>query len=173
MKKLFYSASILLMMAIPVITTSCSSEDDDFMNESQLNKPTITNWVEPYHEKDGTVNETKAYMSVSMGRYELTGENSNLGSIQLRYSTGVNDEGVLYSFTKHTGSLYSIIDTELVVNGDIIFKYLNDKYDEVPGAYKNEARLQYTFTNQDKSMVITTVRVSDVCFNIDYSFISK
>lgn len=64
----------------------------------------------------------------------------------------------VYSFTNHTGSLYSIIDTVLVVNGDIIFKYLSDKYDEMPGAYKNEARLQYTFTNQDKSMVITTVQ---------------
>ena len=61
---------------------------------------------------------------------------------------------------------------EMIIR-DIIFKYHNDKYDEVPGAYKNEARLQYTFTNQDKSMVITTVRVSDICFNIDYSFISK
>lgn len=173
MKKLFYSASILLMMAIPVIITSCSSEDDDSMNESPLNKPTITHWVEPYHEKDGTVNETKAYMSAFMGRYELTGENSNSGSIQLRYSTGVNDEGVLYSFAKNTGILYSVIDTELVVNSEIIFKYLNEKYDEVLGAYKNDARLQYTFTNYDKSVVITTVRVSDICFNIDYTFVSK
>ena len=149
------------------------SNDDDSLNEIRSDKPTITHWVEPYHVKDGTVEDAKAYMSDAMQRYGLSGETSNSSSIQLRYTTGVNDEGVLYSFTKHTGSLYSIIDTELVVNGDIIFKYLNDKYDEVPGAYKNEARLQYTFTNQDKSMVITTVRVSDVCFNIDYSFISK
>ena len=172
MKKYFYYAISALLMATSVITTSCSNEDDS-LNEIQSDKPTITHWVEPYHVKDGIVEDAKAYMSDAMNRYALSGETSNSSSIQLRYSTGVNDEGVLYSFTKHTGSLYSIIDTELVVNGDIIFKYLNDKYDEVPGAYKNEARLQYTFTNQDKSMVITTVRVSDVCFNIDYSFTSK
>ena len=172
MKKYFYYAISTLLMASSVITTSCSN-DDDSLNEIRSDKPTITHWVEPYHVKDGTVEDTKAYMSDAMQRYGLSGETSNSSSIQLRYTTGVNDEGVLYSFTKHTGSLYSIIDTELVVNGDIIFKYLNDKYDEVPGAYKNEARLQYTFTNPDKSMVITTVRVSDVCFNIDYSFIRK
>ena len=150
-------------------TVSGGTIAGDTVNNGTLDGTTIEGTL----ENNGTVEDAKAYMSDAMNRYALSGETSNSSSIQLRYTTGVNDEGVLYSFTKHTGSLYSIIDTELVVNGDIIFKYLNDKYDEVPGAYKNEARLQYTFTNQDKSMVITTVRVSDVCFNIDYSFISK
>lgn len=173
MKKYFHYAIVALLMATPLITTSCSNDDESFENDPQLNKPTITHWVEPYHVKDGTVDDAKAYMSVAMGRYGLSGESSNTSSIQLRYSTGMNDEGVLYSFVKNTGTLYSVIDTELIVNSEIIFKYLNDKYEEVPGAYKNEARLQYTFTNQDKSIVITSIRVSDVCFNIDYSFVSR
>ena len=104
MKKYFYYAISTLLMASSVITTSCSN-DDDSLNEIRSDKPTITHWVEPYHVKDGTVEDAKAYMSDAMQRYGLSGETSNSNSIQLRYTTGVNDEGVRYSFTKHTGSL--------------------------------------------------------------------
>ena len=56
MKKYFYYAISALLMASSVITTSCSN-DDDSLNEIQSDKPTITHWVEPYHVKDGTVED--------------------------------------------------------------------------------------------------------------------
>ena len=87
MKKYFYYAISALLMASSVITTSCSNEDDS-LNEIQSDKPTITHWVEPYHVKDGTVEDAKAYMSDAMNRYALSGETSNSSSIQLRYTTG-------------------------------------------------------------------------------------
>ncbi|MCW4074151.1 hypothetical protein [Segatella copri] len=35
----------------------------------------------------------------------------------------------------------------------------------------DEASLQYCFTNQEKSMVITTMKVSDSYFNVNYSLV--
>ena len=35
----------------------------------------------------------------------------------------------------------------------------------------DEASLQYCFTNQDKSMVITTMKISDSYFNVNYSLV--
>ena len=76
--------------------------------------------------------------------------------------------GVLYSFSNVTGQLYSIIDTELASNSTVIINFLRDHYDLVSS---DKASLQYCFATPDKSMVITTVKVSDSCFNINYTFV--
>ena len=75
--------------------------------------------------------------------------------------------------TKHISVRGHIYCTELTVNRNIILKYLNEHYSPIAGSTCNESILQYRFTNSDRSIVISTMKISDTCFNIDYSFISK
>ena len=82
--------------------------------------------------------------------------------------TGQGGEGVLYSFSCIDGSLYSVIDTERSATRGLVIDYLKKHYTLVSA---DEASLQYCFTNQNKSMVITTMRVSDFYFNVNYSLV--
>ena len=70
--------------------------------------------------------------------------------------------------TNITGQLYSVIDTEQTINSKVIINFLRDHYDLVSS---DKVSLQYCFATPDKSMVITTVKVSDSCFNINYTFV--
>ena len=65
-------------------------------------------------------------------------------------------------------SLYSVIDTEQSVNRGLVIDYLKKHYTLVSA---DEASLQYCFTNQNKSMVITTMKISDSYFNVNYSLV--
>ena len=112
-------------------------------------------------------------MASLMSRYSLVTENTGTSSTQLAYASGTLKEGVIYSFGRTTGTLYSVIDTELTVNKGIILKYLNEHYTHIPGSASNECMLQHRFTNSDRSIVVSTIKISETCFNIDYSFISK
>ena len=77
-------------------------------------------------------------------------------------------EGILYSFSRLDRSLYSVIDTERSVNRGLVIDYLKKHYTLVS---VDEASLQYCFTNPDKSMVITTMKISDSYFNVNYSLV--
>lgn len=173
MKKLLNLAILTMLMATPVFFVSCGDDDDMLPEESEISKPTITSWTEPIHENGASIDDVKSFMASSLSRYALVNETTGMSSIQLTYATGYLTEGVIYSFSGTPGSLYSVIDTELMVNKDIIFKYLNDHYTVVPGSASNETLLMYNFTNSDRTIIITTKKVSETCFNIDYSFISK
>lgn len=112
-------------------------------------------------------------MASLMSRYSLVTKNAGTSSTQLVYSSASLSEGGIYSFGGTTGTLYSVIDTELTLNKGIILKYLNEHYTLIPGSASNESMLQYRFTNSDRSIVVSTMKISETCFNIDYSFISK
>ena len=173
MKKLLSLAILAMLMATPLFLVSCGDDDDMLPEESETSKPTITLWTEPFHDNGGSVDAVKSYMDSSMPRYSLVNETTGMSSTQLTYATGSFTEGVIYSFSGTTGSLYSVIDTELTVNKTIIFKYLYEHYTLIPGSTSKESMLQYRFTNSDRSIVVSTMKVSETCFNIDYSFISK
>ena len=111
-------------------------------------------------------------MSTSMNGYTLTKEATSPANYQLMYSGSFESTGVIYSFTKHEGGLYSVIDTELCVNKSVIIKYLKEHYSLVSGAGSDDENIQYLFTTSDKSTVITTLKVSDECFNVSYSFVT-
>ena len=143
MKRLIPLAILSITMALPTFLTSCSSDDELLPDTPEVLKPTITNWIEPW---------TANYQLVYSGSYEST--------------------GVIYSFTKHEGGLYSVIDTELCVNKSVIIKYLKEHYSLVAGAGSDDKNIQYLFTTPDKSTVITTLKVSDECFNVSYSFVT-
>lgn len=164
MKK-YLSIAILLMMASPVVFTSCGNDDSMGEVESPETKQDV--WTEPFHIMGANVDEVKSYMAQSMKRYRQVAETSG-DNIQLTYMTGQGSEGVLYSFSRLDGSLYSVIDTERSVNRGLVIDYLKKHYTLVSA---DEASLQYCFTNQNKSMVITTMKVSDFYFNVNYSLV--
>lgn len=164
MKK-YLSIAILLMMASPVVFTSCGNDDPMGEVESPETKQDV--WTEPFHIMGANVDEVKSYMAQSMKRYRQVAETSG-DNIQLTFMTGQGSEGVLYSFSRLDGSLYSVIDTERSVNRGLVIDYLKKHYTLVSA---DEASLQYCFTNQNKSMVITTMKVSDFYFNVNYSLV--
>lgn len=165
MKKYFSLAIFTIMMAALTFLSSCGEDDlipDD--NQEQI----MREWTEPFHVKNSTVEEVKAFMASSMKGYRLVAETSTAESAQLAYTTNNPNVGVLYSFSNITGQLYSVVDTELAANSTVIINFLQDHYDVVSS---DKASLQYCFATSDKSMVITTVKVSDSCFNINYTFV--
>ena len=54
------------------------------------------------------------------------------------------------------------------MNRGLVIDYLKKHYTLVS---ISEASLQYCFTNQDKSIMITTMKVSDSYFNVNYSLV--
>lgn len=166
MKKYFSFAIASLLMAAPMFLCSCGDDDDLIPDDNQ--EQVMTEWFEPYHEKNSTPDEVKAYMASSMKNHHLVNETHSTENVQLAYSTRDINVGVLYSFSTVSGSLYSVIDTELTINSPVVIDYLQKHYSLVSS---NKASLQYCFTTQDKSMVITTVKVSETCFNVNYTFV--
>ena len=165
MKKYFSIAIFSIMMAALTFLSSCG-EDDLIPDDNQ--QQVMMEWTEPFHTKNSSVEDVKAYMASSMKSYRLVAETSTTENTQLAYSTSNPNVGVLYSFSNVTGQLYSIIDTELASNSTVIINFLRDHYDLVSS---DKASLQYCFATADQSMVITPVKVSDSCFNINYTFV--
>ena len=165
MKKYLSIAILLMMMASQVVFTSCGNDDPtEDIGNSEIK---LDVWTEPFHIMGANVDEVKSYMAQSMKRYRPVAETSG-DNIQLTYMTGQGSEGILYSFSRLDGSLYSVIDTERSVSRGLVIDYLEKHYTLVSA---DEASLQYCFTNQDKSMVITTMKVSDSYFNVNYSLV--
>ena len=165
MKKYLSIAILLMMMASQVVFTSCGNDDPtEDIGNSEIK---LDVWTEPFHIMGANVDEVKSYMAQSMKRYRPVAETSG-DNIQLTYMTGQGSEGILYCFSRLDGSLYSVIDTERSVSRGLVIDYLKKHYTLVSA---DEASLQYCFTNQDKSMVITTMKVSDSYFNVNYSLV--
>lgn len=169
MKKYFSFAIIAFLMAIPLVLTSCGK--DNILDDVEELQPELKVWTEPYHVEGSTIDEVKNYMDFSMKRYGLVSETTISSTIQLTYKTVNVNEGILYSFYASNGELYSVIDTELIANSRLVIDYLKEHYSPliVPA---NEATLEYSFTNSDRSMVITTAKVSDTCFNVSYAYVN-
>ncbi len=168
MNKYFSFAIVALLMAVPLVLTSCGK--DNILDDVEELQPELKVWTEPYHIEGSSIDDVKNYMNFSMKRYGLVSETTIAGSIQLTYKTGNGNEGILYSFSVPDGALYSVIDTELIANSRLVIEYLADHYSLIAPA--NEATLEYCFTNSDRSMVITTARVSDTCFNVSYAYVN-
>ena len=125
MKKYLSIDILLMMMASPVVFTSCGN--DDPMEEVESPETKLDVWTEPYHIMGANVDEVKSYMAQSMKRYRQVAETSG-DNIQLTFMTGQGSEGVLYSFSRLDGSLYSVIDTERSVNRGLVIDYLKKHY---------------------------------------------
>jgi hypothetical protein len=82
-----------MMVATPVFFVSCGNDDDMLPEESEITKPTIASWTEPFHDKNGTPDKVKSYMASLMSRYSLVTENAGTSSTQLVYSSASLSEG--------------------------------------------------------------------------------
>ncbi len=173
MRKSMFIAVLTTLMAAPIMFTSCSSDDDD-LTEDIVNEHSTTDgvWIEPYHIQGASIENVKAYMLSTMKSYAVKSQTQTSSSIQLAYSTGDGEEGILYSFSS-LGGLYSVISTEKTTNKTKVLKYLTDNYQQVTEAGSNAETIEYFFVNSDKSMVVSTGKVSDVYFNVNYAFVSK
>ena len=78
MKKYFSIAILTVMMAAPMFLTSCG-EDDLIPDDNQ--EQVMTEWIEPYHEKNSTPDEVKAYMASSMKNHHLVNETDRNGTL--------------------------------------------------------------------------------------------
>lgn len=166
--KYFSFAIVVFLMAVPLVLTSCGK--DNILDDVEELQPELKVWTEPYHIEGSSIDDVKNYMNFSMKRYGLVSETTIAGSILLTYKTGNGNEGILYSFYASNGALYSVIDTELIVNSRLVIDYLKEHYSLIVPA--NEATLEYSFTNSDRSMVITTAKVSETCFNVNYAYVN-
>ena len=166
MRKYLSIAILSLTMASSLTFTSCGNDDID--DDVEQTETELKVWVEPFHIKGANVDEVKSYMEAAMTRYHLLAETSTADNMQLTYGTGNAGEGIIYSFSNLDGALYSVINTELTSNGQIIIDYLNQHYIQVSS---DDANNGYCFTTEDKQMVITTMKVSETHFNVSYSFV--
>ena len=152
MKKYFSFAIIAFLMAVPLVLTSCGK--DDILEDAEGLQPELKVWTEPYHIEGSSIDDVKNYMDFSMKRYGLASETTISSSIKLTYTTGKGNEGILY----------------MIVNSRLVIEYLKVHYSLITPA--NEATLEYCFTNSDRSMVITTAKVSETCFNVNYAYVN-
>ena len=166
MRKYYFTAILSLLMATSSVFTSCG--EDDITEEIENPTSELKVWIEPYNVKGASIEDVMNYMGKNMSRYSLKTENNTADIIQLAYSTGNGNEGILYSFSRTDNTLYSVIDTELTYNSSLIMDYLHKHYTLI--GITSEASLQYCFTTEDRSMVITTMKVSDTYFNVNYTW---
>lgn len=165
MKKFYSFATVITMMVFAGSFSSCSDNPDEEVGEEHV----IKTWIEPFHDNNGSIDQVKSFMSSSMPSYKFLSE-SNTSNLQLVYSNDNGKEGVIYSFSRLDSLLYSVIDTELIINKEVVLEYLNDHYSMVSGS-SNTSLIQYVFTNEDKSLAISISKISDDCFNVNYTFI--
>ena len=55
-----------------------------------MGKPTFTSWTEPFHDKSGTPDKVKSYMTSSMSRYSLVTENTGVAISKARMARDNN-----------------------------------------------------------------------------------
>jgi len=173
MKRSISLAIFIFMMALPVLFTSCGGDDDLLPNTPEVQKPTITEWVEPFHVQGATTDDVKSYMASSMKNYSLTGEYNSSPAYQLAYTSDYKNVGVLYSFSKLDNGLYSVVATELCANKEVVLKKLFENYESVAGTVSDAQNIQYMFCSKDKSIVVSTIMISEECFNVNYTFVSR
>jgi hypothetical protein len=166
MGNLFKIATMSILIVGTMCSTSCNS-NDGILEEIEDAQPETAKWQEPYHTIGASVDQVKAYMAVSMKTYSLQREITS-SCIQLSYSNGKGQEGILYSFGLNNGALFSVIDTESMAMKESITAYLRQQYSLIA-----ESDGQVMFTNKDKDIIVNTESVSDEYFNVCYSFVSK
>ena len=127
MKKYLSIAILLMLMATPLVFTSCGG--DDLVEDIENQEPTAEIWIEPFHIKGASVEEVKSYMASRMNHFIMT-EQVSAGCVQLVYSDKRTGAGIVYSFSLDR-VLYSIIDTEPISKMGIILRSLQQSYELV------------------------------------------
>ena len=96
MKKYLSIAILLMLMATPLVFTSCGG--DDLVEGIENQEPTAEIWIEPYHIKGASVEDVKIYMDSRMNHFTMS-EQVSAGCVQLVYSDKRTGAGIVYSFS--------------------------------------------------------------------------
>lgn len=159
----FYILTTLILML-----TSCTGDNISDDNVGNNLVPSASNsWIEPFHTMGGTTEDVKRYMELRMNDLPMS-ELSSEYSIQLVYSKPDSAEGIMYSFAKTDGGLYSVIDTERKNVMPDVLEYLQNHYTSIMTMSQDE----YMFTNESYDIIINVTKISDYYFNVNYSFVS-
>ena len=164
MKKYLSIAILLMLMATPLVFTSCGG--DDLVEGIENQEPTTEIWIEPYHIKGASVEDVKSYMASRMSHFTMTVQVS-AGCVQLVYSDKRTGAGIVYSFSLDR-ALYSVIDTEPISKMDTILRSLQQSYEIV-----SEQSGVYLFSTTDKSTAISIMPVNKDFVYVNYDFISR
>ena len=163
MKKYLSIAILLMLMATPLVFTSCGG--DDLVDGIENQKPTAEIWIEPYHIKGASVEDVKSYMASRINHFTMS-EQVSAGCVQLVYSDKRTGAGIVYSFSLDR-ALYSVIDTEPISKMDAILRSLQQSYELV-----SEQSGVYLFSTTDKSTAISIMPVNKDFVYVNYDFIS-
>ena len=153
MKKYLSIAILLMLMATPLVFTSCGG--DDLVEGIENQEPTTEIWIEPYHIKGASVEDVKSYMASRMSHFTMT-EQVSAGCVQLVYSDKRTGAGIVY------------IDTEPISKMDTILRSLQQSYEIV-----SEQSGVYLFSTTDKSTAISIMPVNKDFVYVNYDFISR
>ena len=164
MKKYLSIAILIMLMATPLVFTSCGG--DDLVEDIENQEPTAEMWIEPYHIKGASVEEVKSYMASRMSHLTMT-EQVSAGSVQLIYSDKKTGAGIVYSFSLDR-ALYSVVDTEPIAKMDTILRLLHQNYELV-----SEQSGVYLFSTADKSIAISILPVNKSYIYVNYDFVSQ
>ena len=96
MKKYLSIAILLMLMATPLVFTSCGG--DDLVEGIENQEPTAEIWIEPYHIKGASVEDVKIYMDSRMNHFTMS-EQVSAGCVKLVYSDKRTGAGIVYSFS--------------------------------------------------------------------------
>lgn len=163
MKKLHFLTIFFLLAAVSVSLTSC---DFPFLNEPELNRDdeglTLTEWIEPYHELNGSIESAKDYMASNLPRFELASEGSVNGTTTSLIYTPKDMRSAAWTYSFYNKKFMSAICSEYTVNLDLVVKCLKEKYiqEEVSTTGPNMPKILYRFTNEKKNLTIELVEVT-------------
>lgn len=119
MKKYLSIAILLMLMATPLVFTSCGG--DDLVEGIENQEPTTEIWIEPYHIKGASVEDVKSYMASPLysviDTEPISKMDTILRSLQQSYEIVSEQSGVYLFSTTDKSTAISIMP----VNKDFVY----------------------------------------------------
>lgn len=134
--------------------------------------PEITEWVEPYHLMNGSMEDVKHYMSSAMPEYVLTKEEHISVSSLLVYQFDSTPVGIVYSFDPITGGLFSVVSTIHTANWNLVHECIESHYINLE-TDQDESVFDQVFTDEKHSFLITTMKYGPEYFTVSYVRVTK
>ncbi len=148
----------ILLFATTIVTfVSCGGDDDPLMDDSSINAPNnprpgdgnpsqgngvIGAFVEPFHDKNGSRDDIKAYMAEKMPQYHIEYEEDN-GIIYIDSSCSST-----ITYAQVGGSFLGVTASYPLGQWDEVVKYYNNKYSLVESASDSNGQ---TYTYKDNN----------------------
>lgn len=170
-KSTVYVRHVCLIMLAPALIASCKGDSKD-LEAIRPETPQMTEWVEPYHVMNSTMEDVKLFMTSSLPEYELNKEINKSGSSLLVYQFDSTPIGIIYSFDSTTGGLYSVVSTIHIASWDVVHEYLDSHYINL-NIDSDKSIIDQMFTDDDRTILISTMKYNLDYFNVSYAKVTK